>query len=105
MINWELRDLKEEIEDMSEQRKRNPKPKWRVNIVEKTLQLNRQRSGQGLEILTPDQMLNRLPISLAQLNAGNNSEKLKNKIRQLFYSLYRSKTHTKNIYKSFIDII
>ena len=45
--------------------------------------------GKGLKILTPNQMLNRLPITLAQLNVGNNSEKLKNKIRQLLYSLYR----------------
>ena len=49
-------------------------------------------------------MLSRLPISLAQLNAGNNSEKLKNEIRQLLYSLYRSKK-LKNIYKSFVDIV
>ena len=42
-------------------------------------------------MLAPDQMLSRLPISLTQLNAGNNSEKLKNEIRQLLYSLYRSK--------------
>ena len=50
-------------------------------------------------------MLNRLPISLAKLNAGNNSEKLKNEIRQLLYSLYRSKRLTNSIYKSLIDII
>ena len=50
-------------------------------------------------------MLSILPISLAQLKAGNNSEKLKNEIRQLWYSLYRSKKLTKNIYKSLIDII
>ena len=43
---------------------------------------------QGLKILTPNQMLSRLPISLAQLKAGNNSEKLKNKIKQILYSLY-----------------
>ena len=47
------------------------------------------QAGKGLKILTPSQMLNRLPISLAQLKAGNNSEKLKNKIRQQLYSLYR----------------
>ena len=63
-----------------------------------------EQSGQGLKILTPDQMLSRLPISLAQLKAGNNSEKLENEIRQLLYSLYRSKTLTKNIYKSLVDI-
>ena len=50
-------------------------------------------------------MLSRLPISLAQLNAENNSEKLKNKIRQLLYSLYRLKKLTKQIYKSLTDNI
>ena len=44
--------------------------------------------GEGLKILTPDQVLSRLPITLAQLKAGNNSEKLKNEIRQLLYSLH-----------------
>ena len=51
----------------------------------------RNQQGKGLKILTPNQMLSRLPITLAQLKAGNNSEKLKNEIRQLLYSLYRSK--------------
>ena len=50
-------------------------------------------------------MLSRLPIALTQLNAGNNSEKLKNEIRQILYSLYRSKKLAKQIYKSLIDII
>ena len=50
-------------------------------------------------------MLSRLPISLAQLKAGNNSEKLKNEIRQLLYSLYKSKKLRKQPYKSLIDII
>ena len=50
-------------------------------------------------------MLSRLPIALAQLQAGNNSKKLKNKIRQLLYSLYRSKNMTEQIYKSLIGII
>ena len=53
--------------------------------------------GQGLKILTPNQMLSRLAICLAQLKARNNSEKLKIKIRQLLYSLYRSKKLTENI--------
>ena len=52
-----------------------------------------------------NKMLSRLPISSAQLKAGNNSEKLKNKIRQLLYSLCRSKKLTKTIYKNLIDII
>ena len=61
--------------------------------------------GKGLKILTPDQVLSRLPISLAQLKAGNNSQKLKNKIRQLLYSLHQSKKLTKQLYKSLVDII
>ena len=61
--------------------------------------------GKGLKILTPNQMLSTLPISSAQLNAENNSEKLKNEIRQLLYSLYRSKKLTKQLYKSLIDVI
>ena len=63
-----------------------------INIVKRILYFNQlNQSGQGLNILTSNQMLSRLPISLVQLKAGNNSGKLKNKIRQLFYSLYRSK--------------
>ena len=50
-------------------------------------------------------MLSRLPITLAQLNAGNNSEKLKIEIRQLLYSLCRSKKLTKQLYKTLVDII
>ena len=56
-------------------------------------------------MLTPEQMLIRLPISLAQLKSGNNSEKLKNEIRQLLYSLYGSKKLAKQLYKSLVDII
>ena len=50
-------------------------------------------------------MLSKLPISLAQLKTGNNSEKLKNEIRQLLYLLYGSKKLTKQLYKSLVDII
>ena len=73
--------------------------------TEKSAAEKRNQQGQGLKKLTPNQMLSRLPITLAQLNAGNNSEKLKNEIRQLLYSLYRSKKLTKQLYKSLIDII
>ena len=65
----------------------------------------KRKQGSGLKILTPNQMLSRLPITLGQLNAGNNSGKLKNEIRQLLYSLYRSKKLTKQLYKSLVDII
>ena len=77
-----------------------------IDIVEKILELNRENQcRQGLKILTPNQMLSRLPITLAQLKGGSNSEKLKNEIRQLLYSLYRSRKLTKQLYKSLIDII
>ena len=70
------------------------------------LELNSEKQlGSGLKILTPNQMLSRLPITFAQLKAGNNSEKLKNEIRQLLYSLYKSKKLAKQLYKSLIDII
>ena len=58
---------------------------------EESVAEKRNQPGKGLKILTPDQMLSRLPITLAQLKAGNNSQKLKNEIRQLLCSLYRSK--------------
>ena len=62
---------------------------------EKFAAQRKNQPGHGLKILTPSQMLSRLTISLAQLKAGNNSEKPKNEIRQLLYSLYRSKKLTK----------
>ena len=66
---------------------------------------NGKTEGSGLKTLTPNQMLSRLPITLAQLKARKNSEKLKKEIRQLLYSLYRSKKLAKQLYKSLIDII
>ena len=87
-----IRDLKEEIEDLSEQEKKIKNPNETVDIAEIILEFStQQQQGQGLKILTPNQTLSRLLISLAQLKAGNYSEKLKNKIRKLLYFLYRSK--------------
>ena len=83
--------------------------RWRGNIPdlesEESAAQKRNQPGRGLKILTSDQMLSRLPISLAQSEAGNNSEKLKNDNRQLSYSLYRSKKTYKTTVKSFIGII
>ena len=79
-----------------------------LRIVNKIFDFNfseQKQKGQGIKILILNQMLSRLPIYLAQLKAGNNSEKLKNEIKQLLYSLCRSKKLTKNICKSLIDII
>ena len=69
---------------MSEDKIEIEKPDKILKIVEKILNFNKEiQSGRGLKILTPNQMLSRLPISSAQLRARNNSEKLKNEIRQL----------------------
>ena len=75
-------------------------------IAEEILQFNKEKqTGKGLKILIPNQMLSRWPISLAQLEAGNISEKLKNEIRKLFCSLYRSKNMTKQVYNNLIKYI
>ena len=63
------------------------------------------RQGQGLNILTQDQMHSKLPIALAQLRTGNNSQKLINEIRELLCSLHRSKKLTKTIYNYLISAI
>ena len=83
MINSGLKDLKEEIKDMTEQEKKIENLNEIVDLVKNILEFNTQQSGQGLKILRPKQMLRRLTITLAQLKAGNNSQKLKNEIRQL----------------------
>ena len=67
--------------------------------------LAREQEGTGLKILTPNQMLKRLPIALAQIKAGNNSGSLLNEIRQIVYSLYRSKEITKKVYNNVINSI
>ena len=72
---------------------------------EKSAAQRREHEGKGLKILTPNQMLSRLPILLSQLQAGNNSQRLKDEIRQLLYSLYRSKKLSKTIYNSLINTI
>ena len=106
MINSRLKNLKEEIKNMSEKEKEIEDPDKILEFVEKILKFNEQnQQGKGLKILTPNQMLSRLPISLAQLQAGNNSEKLKNEIRQLLYSLYHSKNMTKQVCNNLIKYI
>ena len=107
LINSGLKDLKEKIKKMSKVEIDIEKPDKIVEIVEEILKFNKQnqQEGQGIKILTPNQMLNRLPIALAQLQAGNNSNKRKNEIRQLLYSLYRSKNMTEQVYKTLIGII
>ena len=82
---------------MSEEEK-NEKSDKIVKLVKEILRFNKQKQeGQGIKMLTPNQQLSRLPISLAQLKARNNSEKLKSEIRQLLYSFYDSKNITKQV--------
>ena len=91
LINKSLTKMKNIIRKVPENKRFKIEENEKIiEIVERILELNSENQlGLGLKILTPNQMLSRLPISLAQLNVGNNSEKLKNEIRQLLYSLYR----------------
>ena len=105
VINSGLSDLKNEIKNMGETEKEIEKPNEATDVVEKVLELNKpNQSGQRLKILTPDQMLSRLPITLAQSRAGNNSKKLKNEIRKPLYSLYRSKNLQNNSIKAWLTL-
>ena len=61
---------------------------------------NKATKGTGLKILTPKKMLRRLPIALAQVKVGNNSESLLNEIRQIVYSFYQSREITKKVYNN-----
>ena len=63
------------------------------------------KKGEGLKILSNKQMLNRLPILLAHIQAGNSSKSLKNETRQILYSFYRSKVLTKTVYNNLIKSI
>ena len=78
-------------------------------ILEAKRLAKEEQEGKGankmLKILTPNQMLKRLPIALPQVKAGNNSESLLNEIRQIVYSLYRSKEITKKVYNNIINSI
>ena len=95
VIKSGLVDLENEIEEMSKIGTEIENPYEIIDIVERILYFNNwNREGQGLKTLTPDQTLNRLPIALIHLKAGNNSEKLKNETI-LIYSLHRSEKLTK----------
>ena len=73
--------------------------------MSKNIYESKQQKGTGLKILTPNQMLKILPIALARIKAGNNSESLLNEIRQIVYSLYQSKEITKKVYNNIIKPI
>ena len=69
------------------------------------LETEELKKGTGLKILTPKKMLQRLPMALAEIKEGNNSESLLNEIRQIVYSLYRSKEITKKVYNNKIKSV
>ena len=109
-------DLKTDIKYMHENEVKNKKPDSIVGLVKKILDIygllnvpdlkSAAQKGQGLNKLTPKQMITILPILLAQLKAASNSsEKLKNEIRHLLYSLCRSKNLSKTIYNHLINNI
>ena len=120
LIKNELKDLKTDIKYMPENEVKSRKLDLLAGLVEKILDINglrnipdlgseesaaQKQQGQGLKILTPQQMITRLPILLAQLQAKNNSQKLKNEIRPIVYSLYRPKILSKTIYNHLINSI
>ena len=107
MFNSALKDLEKDAKNMSKEEKEIELPDEIVRSVEMILEFNklRQQERQGLKILTPNQMLSRLSIALAQLQEGNNSNKLKNEIRQLLYSLYCSENMTKQVYNNLMNCI
>ena len=96
---------------MSEDELENKKLDYLRDLVEtivnasQKLDEEKATQGQGLKILTLKQMITRLSILLVQLKAGNNSQNLKNEIRQIVYSLYRSKNLSKTIYNHLISAI
>ena len=76
-----------------------------IDLYNLKLDSDASKKGEGLKILNNKQMFNRLPILLAQIEAGNNSIKLKNEARQILYLLYRSKLLTKTMYNNLIKSI
>ena len=65
----------------------------------------KSKYGERLKILTPKQILQRLPIALAQVKPGNTSENLINEIRQIIYSLYLAKEITEKVYNNIMNSI
>ena len=100
----EILSLLKEIADEISYKKSNTTDLLKLENEESTGE-TRNQSARRLKILTPDQILRRLLISLARLKTRNNSQKIKNEIRQLLYSLHRLKKVTKQLYKSLVNNI
>ena len=114
-LKWDLSRIKQgDPRDKSEEQKKKKKIdniKNLYNSREEVVKIfndydyDSKQEGTRLKILTPKQMLQGLPISLAQIKAGNNSQSLLNEIRQIVYSLYQSKEITKKVYNNIFKSI
>ena len=100
-----LKELKNDVLDSATALLQGREIAYRAFQSGKSPRPEESQEGEGLKILTPNQMLKRLLIALAQVKAGNNSESLLNEIRQIVYSLYRSKEITKKVYNNIINSI
>ena len=98
MINLRNAAIKNEIS-------KNKNPNKKIGIVEKIHDFNNQQKGEGLKTLIPRQTLQRLPIALAQVKAGNISENVLNEIRQFTLFLNQAKEITKKVYISMMNSV
>ena len=80
-------------------------PKKVADIVGRVLNFNKQQKDQGIKLLTPKQMLQRLPIALTQVKAGNTFEHLLNEMRHFIYYMYRAKENTEKVYNNIMNSI
>ena len=105
--NEDIKDKKYDLKKFSKLKKHVESDELKniVKELEHSIFGYEELSGSGLKILTKKQMLNRLPVFLAQIQAGNNSTKLNNEASQILYYLYRSKVLTKTVYNNLIKAI
>ena len=83
----------------------NENPNKIVDIAQNILDINKQQKGKGIKVLTPKQMLQRLPIALVQVKVGNRSENLPNAIHQIMYSSYQENEITKRVYNNIMNSV
>ena len=83
----------------------NENPNKIIDIAQNILDINKQQKGKGIKVLTPKQMLQRLPIALVQVKAGNRSENLPNAINQIIYSSYQENEITKRVYNNIMNSV
>ena len=94
-VNESLIDLRNSVN--SKETPKNENPNKVINTIDKILNFNKQQKGKWLKILMPKQMLQRLPIALAQIKTGNTSKNFLNEICQIINSLYQAKEFTKRV--------